>query len=447
MVRLNGSASHKVRIILPENVENIIRTLNDSGFEAYAVGGCIRDEILGRKASDWDIATSALPQDVQRIFKKTVDTGILHGTVSVIKEGLSYEITTYRAENSYTDFRHPDEVMFGVSLLEDLERRDFTINALAYHPDSGLIDRFGGLNDIKDKKIKTVGNADLRFSEDALRMLRAVRFSARLGFEIDPLTLKSMKKNSGFIRRISIERVRDELSGIILSKEPEKLAILFHTGILQHILPELDRKLGQMKNDEIRNILKTFRYVISEKTARWSLLEYISDGSGQIVKRLRFDSRTAARAAKIARNLNAKLGESTLEIRNTISEIGRDIFPCVLHIRKGLIRAGLGIKGEQDGSGANKTGRFDRALEEMSGINRTKMLFKEILRRRDPLEIRDLAINGRDLEALGINRGVLTGSILKALMNAVLENPLLNNKNDLIKMAISLAEADEKQTD
>lgn len=414
--------SDKLKIKLPEHVEFIIRKLNSSGFEAFAVGGCIRDAISGRKASDWDIATGALPQDVQRIFEKTVETGILHGTISVFIEGSSYEITSYRTENVYSDFRHPDKVRFGVSLLEDLERRDFTVNALAYHPDSGLIDKFGGLKDIKNSVIKTVGDADSRFKEDALRMLRAVRFSAQLGFEIEPATFGSMKRNSGLIKHISIERISDELTGIILSPEPEKVAILFHTGILQYILPELDRKLKDLKEAEISHILRPFKYVISEKTARWSVLEGICGGSGQIVKRFRFDSRTAATIGRIVRSLDREIGESPAEVRKTVSAIGKDIFPCLLHIRKGLLKAGPGLVCEQD----------------IFGINRAKRLFKEITRSSAPLEIKDLAINGSDLKAMGIPEGVGTGLKLKGLLTAVLEDPALNNKDDLTRIVRSM---------
>lgn len=438
--------SDRLKITLPEHVEHIIRKLNDSGFEAFAVGGCVRDEILGRRAADWDIATEALPRDVHRIFEKTVDTGILHGTVSVIIDGLSYEITTYRTENSYSDFRHPDNVIFGVSLLEDLKRRDFTINALAFHPDCGLVDWFGGLNDLNNKVIKTVGDADSRFAEDALRMLRAVRFSAQLGFEIEPATFESMKRNSGLIKHISIERIREELSGIILSGRPEKLADLFHSGILRHILPELEQKLKDMDESEVACILSPFKYVNSGETARWSVMERICEGCGQIVKRLRFDGKTVELVGRIVRSLDMEVGESPSEVRKAASEIGKDIFRCLLHIRQGFVRAGFGIPGEKTGHALNDSEKFERKNKELSELNRVKRIFKEIVRSNVPLEIKDLAINGNDLIQLGLPEGVGTGLKLRGLLDAVLENPSLNNRFDLLKIATEMISDDAKQT-
>ena len=173
---------------IPEKVEIIIRELMAQGFEAYAVGGCVRDSILGRVPGDWDITTSARPEQVKRIFSRTVDTGIEHGTVTVLMDKDAFEVTTYRVDGEYEDHRHPKEVTFTASLEEDLKRRDFTINAMAYNPETGIVDIFEGIEDLKRKKIRCVGNPRERFDEDALRILRAIRFSAQLGFEIDEAT-------------------------------------------------------------------------------------------------------------------------------------------------------------------------------------------------------------------------------------------------------------------
>ncbi|MBO7631761.1 MAG: CCA tRNA nucleotidyltransferase, partial [Lachnospiraceae bacterium] len=198
-------------ILLPENVKRIIRTLETAGFEAYAVGGCVRDALFDRVPQDWDITTSALPEEVKGLFPRTVDTGIEHGTVTIMLGQEGYEVTTYRIDGKYEDCRHPDSVTFTRSLKEDLLRRDFTINAMAYNESTGLVDLFGGIEDLQAGIIRAVGNPTERFSEDALRILRAVRFAAQLGFTIEPETKQAMKTLSGNLKVVSAERIREEL--------------------------------------------------------------------------------------------------------------------------------------------------------------------------------------------------------------------------------------------
>ena len=200
-----------MQIQLPEDVKRIINTLKEAGFEAYAVGGCVRDCLLGKTPNDWDITTSALPTEVKGLFSHTFDTGIKHGTVTVLLHHVGYEVTTYRIDGEYEDGRHPKEVSFTRSLKEDLLRRDFTINAMAYNEEDGIQDLFGGQQDLADGIIRCVGKAEDRFGEDALRMLRAVRFSAQLGFEIESETLKAMKSLSANLKLVSAERIRVEL--------------------------------------------------------------------------------------------------------------------------------------------------------------------------------------------------------------------------------------------
>ena len=195
-----------MKIALPEKVSRIIDTLTQAGYEAYAVGGCIRDSILGREPEDWDITTSARPREVKAVFPKTIDTGIAHGTVTVLLGREGFEVTTYRVDGRYEDFRHPREVTFTPNLMEDLKRRDFTINAMAYHPQNGLVDAFDGIGDLKRGRIRCVGDARQRFTEDALRMMRAVRFAAQLGFAIDGPTGEAVKELSGTLCHISADR-------------------------------------------------------------------------------------------------------------------------------------------------------------------------------------------------------------------------------------------------
>lgn len=231
-----------MKIDLPHNVDYIINELMNNGYEAYAVGGCIRDSILGREPKDWDITTSARPIEVKKLFRRTVDTGIQHGTVTVMLDREGYEVTTYRIDGEYEDNRRPKSVEFTVELVEDLKRRDFTINAMAYNRHEGLVDVFDGLNDLNKGIIRCVGSAAERFDEDALRILRAVRFSAQLGFEIEDETLKAVQEKADRLEAISAERIRVELNKLLLSPHPEKLIDAYRAGITKVVLPELDRK-------------------------------------------------------------------------------------------------------------------------------------------------------------------------------------------------------------
>ncbi|MCR5624809.1 MAG: CCA tRNA nucleotidyltransferase [Lachnospiraceae bacterium] len=227
------------RIKMPDDVISIIKTLNKAGFEAYAVGGCVRDCLLKREVNDWDITTIAEPYEVKRLFKRTIDTGLQHGTVTVLLNGSGYEVTTYRVDGEYTDGRHPKEVTFTKSLTEDLKRRDFTINAMAYNDETGIIDEFDGISDLENKVIRCVGNPDERFTEDYLRIMRAVRFSAQLGFEIEEKTLAAIKNHTEGLKNVSWERIRVELTKLITSDNADRINVLYETGILDIILPEL----------------------------------------------------------------------------------------------------------------------------------------------------------------------------------------------------------------
>ena len=237
-----------MHISLPEKVENIISTIEANGFEAYAVGGCVRDSILGRIPDDWDITTSASPQQVKALFRHTIDTGIQHGTVTVMLRREGFEVTTYRIDGEYEDSRHPKEVTFTSNLREDLKRRDFTINAMAYNNRTGLVDAFGGLEDMERKLIRCVGESQERFEEDALRMMRAVRFSAQLGYAIEEGTEQAIQKMAGNLGHISAERIQTELVKLLVSPHPDYLRICYETGITKVILPEFDRCMETAQN-------------------------------------------------------------------------------------------------------------------------------------------------------------------------------------------------------
>ncbi len=232
------------KIRLPEKVNTIIHRLQTAGYEAYAVGGCVRDSLLGRIPEDWDITTCAKPAEVKSLFARTVDTGIAHGTVTVLLDREGFEVTTYRIDGEYEDARHPKQVEFTPSLSLDLARRDFTINAMAYNDEAGIIDLFRGMEDMENRRIRCVGNANERFDEDALRIMRAVRFSAQLDFDIEPETLQAVASHAKELSRISAERIRVELTKLLLSDHPERLLTANRTGLTAVFLPEFDRMLA-----------------------------------------------------------------------------------------------------------------------------------------------------------------------------------------------------------
>ncbi|MCL2699479.1 MAG: hypothetical protein FWE68_04135, partial [Defluviitaleaceae bacterium] len=239
---MNGSDT-SISSKLPPAAALIISRLNSAGHEAYAVGGCVRDSIMGKTPIDWDVTTSALPAQVKRLFSNTHDTGIAHGTVTVVIDSKNYEVTTFRIDGEYLDGRHPESVEFTRCLSEDLRRRDFTMNAIAWHPDEGYTDPFGGVADINAKRVRGVGDAGQRFREDALRMLRAIRFAAQLNFEIEPATWDALIENSKLIEHISMERVRDELLKLLISGNPEKITLLAESGLFEYIDPALAEHL------------------------------------------------------------------------------------------------------------------------------------------------------------------------------------------------------------
>ncbi|MBO3443736.1 hypothetical protein [Clostridium sp. CCUG 7971] len=264
-----------MKINLPKKVEFIINKIYENGYEAFIVGGCVRDYILNLEPSDYDIATNATPKKILEIFKeyKTIETGIKHGTVSVIVNKELYEITTYRLESEYEGNRRPKSVEFTSNIYHDLKRRDFTINAMAYNDKVGLIDKFDGVNDIKRKIIKTVGNPNERFNEDGLRIVRAIRFSAKLGFEIEENTLNSIYKNASIIKNISIERITDEFNKIILSKNPKMIIILYKTKILKYLGIKLD--LDKDEKYIFENKLDILSKCSNSLEERLVMLEYL----------------------------------------------------------------------------------------------------------------------------------------------------------------------------
>lgn len=436
-----------MRIQLPDKVHRIIETLAGSGYEAYAVGGCIRDSILGRAPNDWDITTSARPETIKQLFSRTIDTGIKHGTVTVMMDQEGFEVTTYRIDGEYEDGRHPKEVTFTASLEEDLKRRDFTINAMAYNEQTGLVDLFGGLQDIGQGIIRCVGDAQERFTEDALRMLRAVRFSAQLGYQIECDTKRAIRVMSPNLRQISAERIQAELVKLVVSDHPDYLRIAYETGITEQFLPEFDRCMEtEQKNPHHcytvgEHILHSMMQVEPDKVLRLGMLfhdigkpqtltvdaEGLTHNRGhaevgeqmtlQILRRLKFDNDTIRKVTKIVRFHDQDVGMSPGAVRRAVNRTGEDIFRMLFSVKSADILA------QSDYLRKEK-------LEKLAYIQE---IYEEICQKQECICLKDLAVTGTDLIALGMPPGKEIGQTLDRLLEIVLEEPERNTREELLR--------------
>lgn len=440
----------EIRIALPEQVEYIIDTLNQAGFEAYAVGGCVRDSIMGRKPDDWDITTSAQPKQVKRLFRRTVDTGIQHGTVTVLLGKESYEVTTYRIDGAYEDNRHPKEVAFTKSLEEDLKRRDFTVNAMAYHPKEGLTDLFDGIGDMERKCIRCVGVPAERFSEDALRIMRCVRFSAQFGYFIEEETGRAAQMLVENLRDISAERIRVELVKLLLSPHPDYLRNMYELGMTRIILPEFDRCMETEQNNPHHcytvgeHTLKSLEEVRPDKVLRLSMLLHdigkpltkTTDENGKdhfkkhpresarlardILRRLKFDNDTLHRVCRLVEyhdwSIDLESDVKIAVVRRLIAKIGEDAFPDMFEINRADLLAQSEYMRE----------------EKLAKQDRLEKLYREIREKKECLSLKDLAVNGRDLIERGLKPGRELGEILQRMLQDVLGDPAHNEKEYLL---------------
>ncbi|MCC8168390.1 MAG: CCA tRNA nucleotidyltransferase [Clostridiales bacterium] len=439
-----------MEIELPEGVRRIITRLSEHGHEAYAVGGCVRDSLLGRAAHDWDITTSATPQEVKACFRRTIDTGIQHGTVTVMLGKEGYEVTTYRLDGVYEDARHPKEVTFTDSLTEDLKRRDFTINAMAYNEDRGLVDAFGGREDLENKVIRCVGNPRERFSEDALRMLRAVRFSAQLGFSIEEDTKEAVRELSPSIARISAERIREELVKLLMSGNPQEIRTVYELGLTSVFLPEFDIMMDTPQNtphhcytvgehtihaicgvpaDPILRITMLLHDVAKPKcrttdeNGRDHFHGHPAEGqkmAEDILRRLKFDNATIARVSRLVRWHDCRPQLADKSVRRAMNRMGEDLFPDIFAVNRADIRA------QSD---------YMRH-EKLAAVDSFESIYQEILAKGECFSLKDLAVNGNDLIAAGIKPGMEMGKLLHRLLEHVIENPEDNNKEKLLELAL-----------
>ncbi len=435
-----------MQIQLPEKVHTIIDTLTAAGYEAYAVGGCVRDSYMGRVPNDWDITTSATPEETKRLFTRTIDTGIQHGTVTVMQDREGFEVTTYRIDGEYEDGRHPKEVTFTASLSEDLRRRDFTINAMAYNEQEGLIDLFGGIRDIERGVIRCVSDAKERFTEDALRMLRAVRFSAQLGYRIDKDTKAAISLLAENLKKISAERIQVELVKLVTSAHPDYLRTAYETGITRQILPEFDLCMETPQNNPHHcygvgeHILHTMLGTPPDKIMRLAALFHdiakpqtvTVDEEGvthnrqhpvvgeemtkKILRRLKFDNDTVDKVSRLVLYHDQKITPTESGVRRAVNRMGEDIFPLVLLLHQADICAQSDYKKEEK-------------LQKNAYI---KELYDGICARGECLNLKNLAVTGKDLIAAGIAPGKEIGLILQNMLELVLENPEANTKENLL---------------
>ena len=431
---------------LPADVSKIINILESNGHEAYAVGGCVRDCILGKVPHDWDITTSALPETVKSLFDRTFDTGIEHGTVTVLMHGTGYEVTTYRVDGKYEDGRHPKEVTFTASLEEDLKRRDFTINAMAYNESKGLVDLFGGEEDLKAGIIKAVGNPTERFTEDALRMLRALRFSAQLGFEIEPATYQAIKELAPTLDRISAERIQVEMVKLVTSDHPERLRNVYDTGLSKVFFPELDVMLECQQNNKHHiytvgeHSIVAMGLIPEDKVLRLTMMLHdiakpackTTDEKGQnhfkmhpvkgaemaraFLRRLKFDNDTTDRVCNLVKNHDDRPEISERNVRRMIIRVGQENFNDLLAVKRADCLA---------------QSMYHRE-EKLTYIDELERVYKEIVAAGDCLKIKDLKINGKDLLELGVPQGQRIGAILKDVFEEVVDNPSLNDREYLL---------------
>ena len=394
-----------MHINIPRDVKKIIEILNKAGYEAYAVGGCVRDSILGRVPGDWDITTAAKPNEIKSLFRRTIDTGIEHGTVTVRMSGSSYEVTTYRIDGEYEDSRHPKAVTYTASLTEDLKRRDFTINAMAYSDDKGLVDIYGGLSDIEKRIIRCVGSPSERFTEDALRILRAIRFSAQLGFSIDAATWECICTLGARLKNISKERIYVELNKTLLSDNPKYIKLIYDAGIAEYMAKDLINIKLIEKLEDIKNLKK-------ERHIRWAA--FSSESSEDILRsvllELKSDNDTKDKASILVRELKNKMPNTEATIRRMLSRYGESIVRELLELK------GLGF------------GLYKESSKEVEKISQ---LVDVIITRGDCISLKTMAINGEDLIAMGYKPGRELGVILSKLFDIVLENPEYNTKTKL----------------
>ena len=423
---------------MPKGAEFIIRSLENAGFEAYIVGGCVRDGILGRDPEDWDITTIAKPDEIKRIFSHTVDTGIEHGTVTVlvppeeVERGIrSFEVTTYRIDGEYTDHRHPNAVSFTGSLEEDLARRDFTINAMAYHMERGIIDPFHGQEDLEKKIVRAVGKAKDRFAEDALRMMRGIRFSAQLDFSLDEeayLGIESLKES---LENVSKERIAVELWKLLASAHPDKVEMFFSTGLAPYITEDFPKI-------QESGIPKLLPFAPVEKIVRFGLfLRNVPDLARKILRDLKLDRESIEGGSHFAALFSEEEVESPYALRKRIARYGLKMVRDFYEIRLALLQQDeeeLYSPLESDLlESKRRTGEIITTKKQAESIVKERLLWiTKVESEKNCVSLSELMLSGKDLISLGVSPGKRMGEILQLAFDRVLQEPKENEKEKLI---------------
>lgn len=436
---------------LPEKVNSAIRLLKDNGYEAYAVGGCVRDMVMGIEPHDFDITTSALPEETERVFEgyRIIETGIKHGTVTVIIDGEPFEITTYRIDGDYLDNRHPETVNFSRNLKDDLSRRDFTMNTLCFNEQDGLVDLFGGIDDIRNETIRCVGEPDKRFNEDALRIMRAVRFASVLGFKIDNETSKSILKNKELLKNIAVERIREEFTKLICGKNVIDIVNEYRT-IIEVIIPEFSPLFGCEQNtqyhiyDVAEHTLRALDYIENDKILRLTVFFHdiakplckTTDENGfdhfkghaiagekmskEILRRLRYDNKTVETVSKLIGLHSERSPRDKIEAKMMLCEIGEEYYSDFMKVR----RADCFAKADPHS--------HDEKLKNM------QLFLNEIKEKNECYSLKHLNINGNDLKKSGIYDGKEINRILRTLLMLVIEEKCENSHDALLSKAEEL---------
>ena len=439
---------------MPKYVEKIIEHLNNAGYEAYVVGGCVRDSIMEKTPHDWDICTSAAPEVVKALFSHTTDYGMKHGTITVFVEKEGYEITTFRAETDYSDHRHPDTVEFVTDLKSDLSRRDFTINALAYNNESQLIDMFEGLADIRNQIIRCVGNADERFKEDALRILRALRFAATLGFDIENKTSEAIHHNVHLLKYIAEERKRDELMKLLDGNYTTKI-LLEYSDVIAEVVPEIQLCIGFNQNNRyhcydvyehmvhavengitpiekfallIHDIGKPHCYTEDEKGGHFYGHPAISEEIAQdVVSHLKFDNDSKRTILELVKYHDIEIPVTKKSVLKWLNRLGEERTLQLMDIKLADILA-------------HAPGTQNALIEKWKTFNR---LLGEALVEGDCFSRKKLAVNGNDIKALSVSEGPEIGRIIQTLMDEVMSEQLVNEKEVLLNRANELKERND----
>lgn len=450
-------------LYIPVSVRRVLETLGNAGFEAYLAGGPVRDLVMGGFPSDWDAATSARPLETSALFRlngfPVIETGLKHGTVTVLSDPDAVEITTFRAEGPYSDGRHPDSVEFIKDIGADLSRRDFTVNAMAYSPAAGLLDPFGGIEDIAEGVIRCVGDPKERFREDGLRILRALRFAAQLGFEIEERTSDAIRSEKNLLSSVSPERVQAELKKLVAGRNAEQV-LLDYPDVLGVVIPEIlplvgfDQKNPHHIYDVYTHSVKAASNVPARPDVRLAALFHDigkpqcfaldEQGIGHfpghpetgeeialgILKRLKFDNRTAEKVSKLVALHGYRPEALEKSVRRALIKVGEEDFADWLAVRRGDV---LALAPEYQ--------------SELDGLDEVERLAIDVLAGDECLRISDLAIDGKDIMALGVPEGPEVGRILDLCLEAVLEGGLKNVREELLDYAAGLRGGDAEKDD